>query len=594
MERRLAAILAADVAGYSRLVGLDETDTFTRLKALRAEVLEPLVADHDGRIVSYAGDGVLADFPSIVRAVECALSVQRAAAERDPEAPPDRRMALRIGVHAGDVIADEVGGLYGDAVNIAARLEQLAEPGGVCLSDRAHEETVGRVDATFEHGGEPPLKNIARAVGTWFWPSNDRGGRAPPLLPPVEKPSIAVLPFESLGSGAEGAAFADGMVEDLTTALARLNWLFVAARTSAFALRGQAVDAREAGRRLGVRYLLEGSVRVAGERVRITGQLIDAASGAHIWADRFDGPLKGIFDLQDEVVASTVGAIEPNVLRAEVERARLTRSEDIRAHHLYLRAAGLMGDAFTNPEGGALDEARALLARAIELDPTYAPALALAGYYEAKAVLFGRHADTAAGKKQALALAERAVQADPNDPLALGAYGFVCANTVGDLDRAAAFADRALTLNQNSPLLWNFAGEVLMYLGEHDRAIEYFHRSMRLNPLDSRTITNAAYLAFAYLFRRQPEEAVRWAERAVLVARNPLTYRILAASLAAADRIDEARDAMAEMLRLQPNACLRRSRGANYRRPEDLEIYVEALRKAGAPEEPTGELTSLA
>lgn len=594
MQRRLAAILAADVVGYSRLVSLDETATFTRLKALRTEVLEPSVASHDGHILNYAGDGVLADFPSVVRAVECALSVQRAAAERDPEAPPDRRMMLRIGVHTGDVIADEAGDLYGDAVNIAARLEQLAEPGGICLSDRAHEETLGRVDATFEHGGEPPLKNITRAVGIWFWPAGDRGGRAPRLLPPVDKPSIAVLPFDNFGSGADAATLADGMVEDLTTALARLNWLFVVARTSAFALKGQAVDAREAGRRLGVRYLLEGSVRCAGERVRITGQLIEAASGAHIWADHFDGPIGDIFGLQDEIVAATVGAIEPSVLRAEVERARIAPPEDIRAHHLYLRATGLMGDAFTNPEGGALDEARALLARAIELDPTYAPALALAGYYEAKAFLFGRHADTAAGKRYALELVERAVRADPEDPLALGAYGFVCANAVGDLDRAAAFADRALALNQNSPLLWNFAGEVRMYLGEHDRAIECFHRSMRLNPLDSRTITNAAYLAFAYLFLRQPVEAVHWAERAVLAARNPLTYRILAASLAAADRIDEARVAMAEMLRLQPNACLRRSRGANYKRPEDLAIYVESLRRAGAPEEPTGQLSPLA
>jgi TolB-like protein/class 3 adenylate cyclase/Flp pilus assembly protein TadD len=590
MERRLSAILAADVAGYSRLIGLDEADTFARLKALRAELLEPFVASHDGHIFSYSGDGILADFTSVVRAVECAIAVQRAAAERDPDAPPDRRMALRIGVHTGDVIS-EAGDLYGDVVNVAARLEQLAEPGGVCLSDRAHEETAGRVDAIFEHGGKPPLKNIARAVGIWFWPSSNRGGRAPRLVPPVDRPSIAVMPFQSVGGGVEGIALADGMVEDLTTALARLNWLFVVARTSAFALRGQAVDAREVGRRLGVRYLLEGSVRCAKERVRVTGQLIDTAKGEHIWADHFDGSIADIFGLQDEIVASTIGALEPTMLRVEGKRARLTPPEDMQAHHFYLQAVNMMGEAFTNPESGALEEARALLERAIELDPCYAPALALAGYYEAKALLFGRHANDAAGEKHALELAERAVRNGPEDPLALGAYGFVCANTVGDLDRAAAFADRALALNQNSPLLWNFAGEVRMYLGEHDRAIECFHRSMQLNPLDSRTITNAAFLAYAYLFRQQPEEAVRWAQRAALTARNPLSFRILAASLAAADRIDEARLAMAELLRMQPNACLRRSRGSNYKRSVDLEIYVESLRKAGAPEEPTGALT---
>jgi TolB-like protein/class 3 adenylate cyclase/tetratricopeptide (TPR) repeat protein len=593
MERRLAAIFAADIAGYSRLVGLDEAGTFMRLKGLRAEVLEPLITGHNGRIVDYAGDGVLADFQSAVRAVECALAIQAATAERDPEALPDRRITLRIGVHTGDIIAD---GVYGDAVNVAARLEQLAEPGGVCVSDRVHEEVLGRIDVLFEHGGEPPLKNIAHAVGVWFWPWGDRSGRAPRLLPPVDKPSIAVLPFDNLGGSEEDAAFADGMVEDLTTALARLNWLFVVARTSAFALRGQAVDAREAGRRLGVRYLLEGSVRRVGRHVRVTGQLIDAVSGAHVWADRFDGLFDNILDLQDEIVASTVGAIEPNVLHAEIERTRLTRPEDMRdmrAHHYYLRAVGLMGAAFTKPESGALDEARGLLGQAIKLDPGYAPALALAGYYEAKAILFGRHVDSETGKRDALELVECAVQADPNDPLALGAYGFVCANAGGNLDRAAAFADRALVLNQNSPLLWNFAGDVRMYLGENNRAIECFHQSMRLNPLDSRTITNAAYLAFAYFFLRQPEEAVRWAERAVLVARNPLSYRILAASLAEAGRIDEAQAAMTELLRLQPNSCLRRSRSSNYKRPEDVEFYVEALRKAGAPEEPTGELAQL-
>jgi adenylate cyclase len=384
------------------------------------------------------------------------------------------------------------------------------------------------------------------------------------------------------------------VVEDLTTALARLNWLFVVARTSAFVLKGQVIDAREAGCRLGVRYLLEGSVRRAGGRVRVTGQLIEAATGTHIWADHFDTTLDNILDLQDEIVAATVGALEPKILRAEIGRARLTRPEDMRAHHYYLRAVGLMGTAFTNPESGALDEARALLAQSIKLDPTYAPALALAGYYEAKASLFGHHADMAAGERHALELVERALQADPEDPLALGTYGFVSANASGDLDRAATLVDRALVLNQNSPLLWNFAGEVYTYLGEHDRAIECFFRSMRLNPLDTRTITNAAYLAFAYFFRRQPEEAVCWAERAVMIAPNPLSYRILAASLAETGRVEEARMAMAELLRLQPNACLRRSRSSNYRRSEDLDLYIKALRKAGAPEDPTGELASQA
>ena len=542
MERRLAAIIAADVAGYSRLTGLDENDTHRRLMSLRAELLEPLIGEHGGHVVGYAGDGALAEFPSLIRAAECAFSIQRAAAEREPEAALDRRIALQIGLHFGDVIATGTD-IQGEGVNIATRLEQLAEPGGVCFSDRVHDEIIGKVEIECEYGGEPALKNIARRFGVWFWPTSLRDGRAPRMLPPADKPSIGVMPFNSFGGNAQDDGLADGIAEDLTNALARLNWLFVVSRTSAFALKGLKVDAAEAGRRLGVRYLLEGSIRRAGDRVRIAAQLIDASNGAHIWADHFDGRLDDMFDLQDEIVSSTVGAIEPSLLRTEAERARSARPHEIRAHHYYLRATALMAAAFTNPASGALDEARGLLAQAVEIDPEYAPALALAGYFEAKASLFGRHADDEAGERHALDLVERAVRADPLEPLALGAYGFVSANASGDLDRAAAYIERALALNANSPLLWNFAGEVYIYVGEHDRAIECLHRSMRLNPLDQRTITNAAFLAFAHLFRRQPNEAVPWAQRAVVLAPNPLSYRSLAASLAEVGRIEEARDA---------------------------------------------------
>jgi TolB-like protein/class 3 adenylate cyclase/Tfp pilus assembly protein PilF len=586
MERRLAAIIAADIAGYSRLVGLDEADTFTRLMELRADLLEPLVSDHGGHIVSYTGDGTLMEFPSLIRAAECAFAIQREAAEREPGVPSDRRIALRMGLHFGDVIASGQD-IHGDGVNVAARLEQLAVPGGVCFSDRVRDEIIGKIDIQCDYGGEPALRNISRRFGVWFWPTAQRGGHAPRILPPADKVSIAVLPFEVFGGDGAGEGIANGVVEDLTTALARVNWLFVVSRMSAFALKGAQVDAEEAGRRLGVRYLLEGSIRGAGTRVRINCQLIDSTIGKHVWADRFDVATDDLLELQDAIIGSTVAAIEPTLLRAEAERTRSTRVEDIRAHHFYLRASGLMAAAFTNPTGGALDEARSLLAQAIELDPNYAPALALAGYFEAKAFMFGQNAD----KNRALDLVERALKADPDEPLALGSFGFISANSGGDLDRAAAYIDRALALNSNSALLWNFAGEVAMYIGDHDRGIECLHRSMRLNPLDQRTITNAAYLAFAHFMKRQPEEGVRWAERAVVLAPNPLSYRILAATLAEAGRIDEAREAASELLSLQPNSCLTRSRGANYRRREDLDLYVSALAKAGLPEEPTGKLT---
>jgi TolB-like protein/class 3 adenylate cyclase/Flp pilus assembly protein TadD len=589
MKRRLATILFADIAGYSRLMSMDESGTLTRLLQLRGELLEPEVASHSGRIVDYTGDGMLAEFADPGSAVQCAIAIQKKAAERELELATDRRLALRIGIHAADVI-DEAQSIFGDGVNIASRLEQLAEPGGLCLSDDVYRAVADTIDIACEFGGDARLKNIENPVGVWLWPTAHRIGDVPQLPPPAGKPSLAVLPFLDLGGSDTNTAFADGLVEDLTTALGRLNWLFVVARTSTFALRGQTVDAKEASRRLGVRYLLEGSVRRAGDRFRLNAQLIDATSGSHLWAERFDAAAEDIFDLQDRVVASTIAAIEPSLLRAEGERARRTRPSDMRAHEYYLRAVNLMHAALVDPAGGALDEARGLLATAVELEPNYAPALALAGYFEAKALLFGRLPNVAEARQRALGLVERALRADDSEPLALGAYGFVSANEGGDLDRAAAMVERALTLNPNSALLWNFAGEVRLYLGEHERAITCFLESMRLNPLDQRAITNAAYLAFAFLFLGQADEAVRWAERAVHFAPNPLSYRILAASLAAGGRISEAREATAKLLALQPNSCLQRSRGANYRRTEDLARYVDSLQKAGLPDAPTGAL----
>jgi adenylate cyclase len=496
-------------------MSLDEPGTHKRLIAFRTETLEPLVTDHQGRIVSYTGDGVLAEFSSVVRAVECALSIQRAAAKREAGIALDQRLALRIGLHFGDIMIDGAD-IYGDGVNVAARLEQLSEPGGVCLSERVYDEIAGKIELNCEYGGEPELKNIDRRMGIWFWPTSNRMAGAPRLQAPVDKPSLAVLPFDDFSEA--GDALADGIVEDLTTALGRLRWLFVVARTSAYALKGQPIDVREAGSRLGVRYLLEGSVQRSGQVVRIAAQLIDTTTGAHMWARRFDGKLDAIFDLQDEIVASTVAALEPLLLSVEGERAHRARPQDMRAHHYYLRANELIGAVSTNPTGGALENARALLAKAIELDPNYAPALALAGYFEVKAILHGRHPDPPSAAQYALDLVERAMRSDSTDPFALGFFGFVSANGGGDLDRAVVLVERALELNPNSPLLWNFAGEVQTYVGNHERAIECFHRSMRLNPLDPRTITNATYLAFSHLFLGQADEAVRWAQRAALFA----------------------------------------------------------------------------
>jgi adenylate cyclase len=319
VERRLPAILAADVAGWSRLMGADEEGTLAALKAIRREPGDPKIAEHRGRIVKTTGDGLLAEFPSVVDAVRFAVEVQREMAERNAAIAAEKRIEFRIGINLGDIIIDDAD-IYGDGVNVAARLEALAEPGSICVSRVVREEVRDKLDIAFDDLGEQQVKNIARPVRVYrIRPAlTPFGARAP--LPLPEKPSLAVLPFQNMSGDPEQDYFADGMVEEITTAISRLPWLFVIARNSSFTYKGKAVDVKQAARELGVRYVLEGSVRKSGNRVRITGQLIDTPSGAHIWADRFDGTLDDIFELQDRVASSVVGAIEPKLRQSEVER----------------------------------------------------------------------------------------------------------------------------------------------------------------------------------------------------------------------------------------------------------------------------------
>src|SRR5271166_2043953 len=320
VERRLAAILAADVAGYSRLMGEDEAGTLARLRTHRRELIDPEIAEHKGRIVKTTGDGILIEFPSVVEAVACALAIQRGMGERNSATPEHQRIAFRIGINLGDVIVED-GDIHGDGVNVAARLETLAEAGGICVSAVVHDQVQGRLDCAFDDLGEPELKNIARKVRVYrVRPAGEPLATGSPLALP-DKPSIAVLPFANISGDPEQEYFADGMVEEIITALSRIRWLFVIARNSSFTYKGRAVDVKQVARELGVRYVLEGSVRKGGNRLRITGQLIDTATGAHIWADRFDGALDNIFELQDQVASSVVGAIEPRLRRSEIERA---------------------------------------------------------------------------------------------------------------------------------------------------------------------------------------------------------------------------------------------------------------------------------
>jgi TolB-like protein/class 3 adenylate cyclase len=439
VERRLAAVLAADVAGYSRLMGRDEEGTLAQLKSFRKSLVDPAISEHRGRIVKTTGDGMLVEFASAVDAARCAVEVQRGMAKQNSVVPQDVRIEFRIGIHVGDIIIDE-NDIFGDGVNIAARLEGIAEPGGVCISDDAQRQIRGKVDITFEDIGLQNLKNITEPMRAWRLRIDAKSTALPSPKPTIEtaqplplpdKPSIAVLPFENMSGDPEQEYFADGMVEDIITALSRFKALFVIARNSSFTYKGRAVDVKQVGRELGVRYVLEGSVRKTANRVRITGQLVDSATGAHLWADRFDGGLGDIFDLQDQVTESVVGAIAPTVEKAEIERAKRKPTESLDAYTLYLRGLASLYQ-FANRQ--ANDEALRLFNSAIELDPDFASAYGRAAscyvYAKASGWISGAANESAAAAR----LAQRAVELGKDDAIAIANSGWALAYVVLDLE----------------------------------------------------------------------------------------------------------------------------------------------------------------
>jgi len=438
VERRLAAILAADVAGYSRLTGLDEEGTHVRLRERLRGLADPKISEHRGKVVKHTGDGVLAEFGSVVDAVRCAIEVQRGMAEQNATMPQVKRIEFRIGIHVGDIIVDD-NDIFGDGVNIAARLEGIAEPGGVCISDDAQRQVRGKVDFAFEDMGPQNLKNIVEPMRAWRLRMNASGSAAAPIEPPVEstqalalpnKPSIAVLPFQNMSGDPEQEYFADGMVEEIITALSRFKWLFVIARNSSFTFKGQAVDVKEVGRRLGVRYVLEGSVRKASGKVRISGQLIDAVTGTHIWADRFERDLTDIFALQDEVTVAVVSAIQPKLLQTEIALAARRRPENLTAYDLYLRA---MPQFYLATREG-LAEAIKLAHRALELDPRFGLVAALAGVCHMQSVLWGYAIDPKFERNEAVRLLRLALSLDDNDPDILALAAVISSFMVGDCE----------------------------------------------------------------------------------------------------------------------------------------------------------------
>jgi TolB-like protein/class 3 adenylate cyclase len=571
--RRLAAILAADVAGYSRLMGADEEGTLERLKALRHELLDPKIAEHHGRIVKTTGDGVLVEFASVVDAVRCAIEVQQAMLERNTGVEADNRIELRIGINLGDVIV-EGDDLYGDGVNIAARIEALADAGGVLVSNTVHDHVRDRLPFVFEDLGEQQVKNIARPVRVYRVRDVGAAVKSPlAALPLPDKPSIAVLPFANLSGDPEQDYFADGMVEEIITALSRIRWLFVIARNSSFTYKGRAVDVKQVGRELGVRYVLEGSVRKAGTQVRITGQLIDTLTGTHLWAGRFDGSLEDVFDLQDKVAVSVAGVIEPTLQAAEMRRSAARPTTDLTAYDLYLRALAVI---FPITKERTL-EALGLLEQALAINRHYGPALSWAAMCHMRLAQDGWAEEPETSRRKSIDLARQALEVGENDPAILAYAGAVLARFGEDIGAMIGLVDRALALNPSYARGWFISGVLRLWAGQPDLAIEHLETALRLSPRERVGVPLNA-MGMAYFVKRQFDEA---ASKLLLSIQDdpgfPFPYRTLAACYAHMGRLDEARAIVARLRAIIPHVV---PSDLPFRNPEDRELLLSGLRLA--------------
>jgi adenylate cyclase len=601
LDRRLSAVLAADVAGYSRLVGLDEEGTVSTLRAHRSELFEPMIAEHRGRLVKTTGDGLLAEFPSVVDAMRCAVDVQRAMARRNAEIADDRRLAFRIGIHVGDIVSEQ-DDIFGDGVNIAARLEALAEPGGIAVSARVQEDAEGRLDVGFVDDGQHQLKNIARPVRVYHVQLQPAAAGAeprvaagmaagvaaavaasPPPVPASELPSIAVLPFQNLTAEPDQDYFADGVVDDIINGLSRYRTLlFVIARNSTFTYKGRVVDVKQVGRELSVRYVLEGSVRRAGNRLRIGGQLIDATTAVQIWSDRFEGEIEDIFALQDRVAEGVVGALVPQVREAEMNRARRMPTGSVDAHLVYMQALGF----FHTWSRDGIEKAVQLSYRAIELDPNYATPYGLALICFALRKTAGWATDPAHDLAEARRMCDRVLEIGRDNFFAVGSCGFAMATLFGDCEQGALLIDESLRLNPNASATLVQSGFVRAWLGEPELAIHQLQRAMRNSPVDVLMFSMHTGMAMAHFVAGRDDEAYAWAEKAL--QRNPLAapaLRVAVASGALLGRLTDATKYLSLLRQLDPGLCL-----ANLgdrivlRRPQDRERLAEGLRKAGLPE----------
>jgi adenylate cyclase len=585
LERRLAAILAADVVGYTRLMGEDEAGTLRRLTELRQDILEPLITENNGRIVKLMGDGFLVEFSSVVNAVTCATTWQRKVSEHQTDWDAGSRLEFRIGVNLGDVIV-EGGDIHGDGVNIAARLEGLADPGGICLSGDAYRQAKGKIEANFEDLGDQQLKNVAEPIRVYrvSTKSSVAPARSASIdaLPLPAKPSIAVLPFDNMSGDSEQGYLADGITEDLITALSKIRWFFVIARNSTFTYKGQAVDVTQVAKELGVRYVLEGSVRRAGNRVRITAQLVDATNGRHVWAERYDRQIEDIFDLQDEMTQTIVGAVEPELSAAERERASRKSPESLDAWESYQRGLWFVWKFDADSHHQALS----FFKRATDLDPGFAPAYAYLGFAYYHGVIMGWTEDAQQSLDNAMTAASKALSLDERDPLAYFAAGRVHMMW-GQHDDSIASLKTAIELNPSFAQAYFGLGMTLTLAGHLQEAKTALSQCMRLSPRDPVLWASTLILAMACILSQEHEEAVDWAHKTI---QNPRAagywpHAVLAAALAHLGQMDEAREALSAALEAKPDLSIAYLvKTLPTKKPDGLDLYLDGLRQAGLPD----------
>ncbi len=578
VQRRLAAILAADVVGYSRLIGADEEGTLAALKAHRRELTDPAVERHNGRVVKTTGDGALIEFASVVDAVRCAIDIQSGMAARNGEIAPDRRIEFRIGINVGDIVIDG-DDILGDGVNIAARVEGLAEPGGVLVSRAVRDQVRDRLELAFEDMGERELKNIARPVRVYRLQLAEP--KATPVrsnhLPLPDKPSIAILPFANMSGDPEHEFIADGIAEDIITGLSRLKWLFVIARNSSFTYKGRNVDLRQVGRELGVRYVLEGSVRRGGNRIRITGQLIEAETASHLWAERYDRAVDDVFAIQDEITDSVIGCIQPELYAAEHDRVKRKPPKNLDAWENFVHGMFL----YSQHSDAGTKEALGMLDRAIELDRTYAQAHGLRAVCLAWRTAQGWE-DREAAWAKATECASRAIMCDPHEPWGHLAHGFVASVQRRNADAVSAFS-RAIEASPNFAYAHGLLGSAHALGGRPDEGVACIDRGLRLSPRDIFGEEFQLYYAFAHFQAGRYAEAASAAERAILQRPgHPVLYIMAAASYGLGGDAGKAKALVAKLINLVPTITADEIEETfPYCQAEDRRRLAQGLRAGG-------------